>query len=147
MTLTNRVEHRVALVPVQRAIAQRNASETRHGVLQVSQCIEGFSHRARRGRIEPIRLGFHGAADSRISSAGVALRDESPYAPFMGRRKQRIGALGPEAIRQRETLLELSHVEMFERSRLVNDRVRFCLQNGAPYGMPVKKIDLHRQRA
>jgi hypothetical protein len=68
-------------------------------------------------------LALGDAAAALIRPAGVALGDEALHARGLGCGQQVVGALGTQAVRQLEALLEAPEVDSAQRSELMDDRV------------------------
>src|SRR6266536_4485971 len=141
------LDESVIAVAVQVAVAQRDPAGVGDHLVQILHRSLGWAHRRHGGRVERILLGLDRSALTRVPVAGEALGDEAVDAGCLRGGEQRVGALGTQPVGLGEAAVEvLEVVQAGQRSCLVDDRVRFGLDDGLAHRGRVEEVEHDRLR-
>jgi hypothetical protein len=108
----------------------------------------GLAHLRRRRGVERVLLGLDRRTGARVrAKAGDPLRYEPLHPHRLPGREQVVGALGPQAVGEREISIEVTHVQCADRGQLMDDHVRPGLAHGLGDLIGIERVRDHRHSA
>jgi len=132
---------------VEDPVAKRNPAGVSHRLVEIPHRGVALAHPRQRVGIERVVLGLYRSALACVAHAGEALRHEPLNARIARGGEERVDALGAKPIGLREAAVQVpGEPHTAQRGRLVDDRVRFRLQDRLSYGARVEQIERDRLR-
>jgi hypothetical protein len=137
--------------PVEGAIAQDDPLRPIRREDRLFDVTDGglrLPHLARGRQVQRVLFGLHRAAGAHVRGiAAHPLCHEPSHSDSVCGREQVVGPLRPQAVRQREIAIEMTHVDRTDRGQLMNDHIRPRDGDRLRDLIGIKRVRDHRQSA